>query len=85
MFIAPSFISFSVELNARISYGHVSRSLRTYPVIERTAPAFKFRATGDTEGLQGLLATRSISPYSVTGGGWTLLHVRALGLCHRSG
>ncbi|KAL3472535.1 hypothetical protein BJX99DRAFT_235317 [Aspergillus californicus] len=73
----PSFLSFSMEFTSRRCFGQVSRSLRTFPLIDKANPIFRLCATGDLTSLQSLLAARSVSPYSMTGDGWTLLHEAA--------
>lgn len=79
--LLPSFLSYSIEIHLRSSYGFVSRSLRTFPIVPPYHPAFQMCFDGDLKGLQRLFGTGQASPYSMTTkgiiAGWGLLHVTA--------
>ena len=57
------------------SFGHVSRTLKVYPVLENDAQIFKMSQVGDLDGLQGFLARGTVSPFVLDRQNMTLLHV----------
>lgn len=60
------------------SFGRVSRTLSTYPILESTAPIFAICRNGDLQGLQVALSSGSVSPFVLDEYGETLLHVGPL-------
>jgi hypothetical protein len=73
--IMPSFLSRCFEYQSMNTYGCIQRALRIYPVIPRNHPIWRMCCCGDLNGVQTLLETRQVSPFSVDEDGWTLLHV----------
>lgn len=74
----PIFSRKALELRFRSSFGQISRTLSTYPILESTAPIFHICRMGDLKGLQVALSTRSISPFVLDEKGQSLLHVSSL-------
>lgn len=60
------------------SFGHISRTLRPYPILEYGAPIFEFYQRGDLQSLQITLTSDTISPFITDHHGWSLLHVSLL-------
>ena len=63
------------ELRFLNSFGMISRTLSTYPVLESRAPIFHICASGDLQGLQVALSSGDISPFVLDQNGSSLLHV----------
>ena len=57
------------------SFGHVSRTLKIFPVMENDAQVFKMSQAGDLDGLQECFASGTISPFVLDRRNMTLLHV----------
>lgn len=74
--ITPAFFRKILELRLLSSFGQISRTLRTYPILKDSAPIFDICANGDLRGLQAALSSGTISPFVVTKTGKSLLHVR---------
>ena len=72
--IMPSFLSRRFEYQSMNTYGCIQRALRIYPVIPRDHPIWRMCSYGDLKGVQALLETRQVSPFSVDADGYTLLH-----------
>ena len=75
--IRPPFLRKTLELRLLSSLGHISRTLRTYPILDFSAPIFKICATGHLRGLQATLSSGTISPFVTDEMGRSLLHVRS--------
>ena len=75
--ITPAFLRKTLELRLLSSFGQISRTLRTYPILEDSAPIFDICLKGDLRGLQIALSSGTISPFVMTEEGWSLLHVRS--------
>lgn len=76
--MTPIFLRKTLELRFQNSFGRISRTLSTYPVLEETAPIFEMCFTGDLQGLQVALSSGAVSPFVVDGWGQSLLHVSPL-------
>ena len=73
--ITPAFLRKTLELRLLSSFGQISRTLRTTPILERGAPIFSICKDGDLGGLQAALSSGTISPFVTDENGWSLLHV----------
>jgi len=73
--IALSFMNRRFHLSQEVTFGTISRALRTYPVVSRDAPVFKMCRSGDLKGLQAAFSDGNTSPLVLDTNGWTLLHV----------
>ena len=73
--IMPSFLSRWFEYQSMNTYGCVQRALRIYPMIPINHPIWRMCCCGDLKGVQTLLETRQVFPFSVETDGSTLLHV----------
>jgi hypothetical protein len=71
----PSFFSRYIEYQSFNTCGFVQRALRIYPLIPNNHPIWHMCRMGDLKGIQGLLCTRKVSPFSVDIRGTSLLHV----------
>lgn len=71
----PSFLSRGFEYQSLNSCGFIQRAIRIYPLIRNNHPVWTMCAYGDLRGIQSLLSTRQVSPFSVDNEGVTLLHV----------
>jgi hypothetical protein len=71
----PSFFSHFIEYQSFSTYNFVKRALRIYPLIPEEHPIWRMCRVGDLKGIQGLLCTRQVSPFSVDIRGTSLLHV----------
>lgn len=76
--MTPIFLRKTLELRFQNSFGRISRTLSTYPVLEDTAPIFEMCSTGDLQGLQVALSSGAVSPFVVDEHGCSLLHVSPL-------
>ena len=76
--ITPLFLRKTLELRFMHSFGHISRTLRIYPILEYGAPIFEFCRRGDLQSLQIALTSGTISPFITDPHGWSLLHVSLL-------
>lgn len=74
--ITPIFLRKTLELRFLDSFGQISRTLKTYPILDDDAPIFKTCRNGDLEGLQVALSSGTASPFVLDECGWSLLHVR---------
>ena len=74
--ITPAFLRRTLELRLLSSFGQISRTLRTYPILDGGAPIFGLCLDGDLRGLQGALSSGTISPFVKNENGWSPLHVR---------
>lgn len=74
--ITPTFLRKTLELRFLDSFGQISRTLRTYSILDNEAPIFKTCHNGDLEGLQVALSSGTASPFVLDEDGWSLLHVR---------
>ena len=74
--ITPAFLRKTLELRLLSSFGQISRTLKTTPILERGAPIFRICMNGDLGGLQAALSSGTISPFVTDEYGWSLLHVR---------
>ncbi|PMD20159.1 hypothetical protein NA56DRAFT_186417 [Hyaloscypha hepaticicola] len=72
--IMPSFLPRCFEYQSMNSYGCIQRALRIYPVLPKRHPIWRMCSGGDLKGVQTLLETRQVSPFSVDANGVTLLH-----------
>ena len=75
--IAPAFLRKIIELRLLSSFGQISRTLRTYPILNGTAPIFDICRKGDLRCLQTTLSSGTISPFVTDEYGRSLLHVRS--------
>lgn len=75
--ITPILLRKTLELRLQNSFGRISRTLSTYPVLEDRAPIFEICREGDLQGLQVALSSGSVSPFVLDEDGWSLLHVSA--------
>lgn len=73
--IQPLLLRKIFELRFMSSFGRISRTLTTYPVLEYGAPIFDICQSGDLQGLQVALSSGTVSPFVVDESGWSLLHV----------
>jgi hypothetical protein len=71
----PSFLSRAFDYQSLTTYGSIRRSIRIYPVISEWHPIWAMCRGGDLKGIQTLLSTRQVSPFSVDENGQTLLYV----------
>jgi hypothetical protein len=71
----PSFLSRVFDYQSLTTCGSIQRSIRIYPVISGRHPIWGMCRGGDLKGIQTLLSTRQVSPFSVNEDGQTLLHV----------
>ena len=71
----PSFFSRFIEYQSFNTCGFVQRALRIYPLIPKEHPIWSMCRKGDLKGIQVLLGTRQVSPFSVDRWGTSLLHV----------
>ena len=74
--ITPAFLRRTLELRLLSSFGQISRTLRTYPILEGGAPVFGLCLDGDLRGLQSALSNGTASPFVKNESGWSPLHVR---------
>ena len=78
--IRPSFLRYALEIRVTSSFGRVTGSLRTYPVMSTSSPvlqqAWNMCGVGDIQGLQTAFTDGRLSPFTVDQNGMTLLHVR---------
>lgn len=74
--LTPAFLRKTLELRLLSSFGQISRTLRTYPILKDSAPIFTICKNGDLRGLQAALSSGTISPFVVSEEGLSLLHVR---------
>ena len=73
--VTPNFSRKTLELRLLSSFSHVSRTLRTYPILGYDA-LFYICSRGNLGDLQATLSSRTISPFVTDNDGWSLLHVR---------
>ena len=71
----PSFLSRCFEYRSFSTFGCIQRAIRFYPIIPADHPIMDMCRTGDLKGVQTLLSSQQVSPFSVDKDGWTLLHV----------
>jgi len=71
----PWFLSRVFDYQSLSTYGSIQRSIRIYPVIPRWHPIWAMCTGDDLKGIQTLLSTRHVSPFSVDESGQTLLYV----------
>jgi hypothetical protein len=71
----PSFLLRVFDYQSLSTCGSIQRSIRIYPVISGWHPIWAMCRGGDLKGIQTLLSTRQVSPFSVDEDGQTLLHV----------
>ena len=74
--ITPAFLRRTLELRLLSSFGQISRTLRTYPILEGGAHIFDLCLQGDLRGLQSALSNGTASPFVTNENGWSPLHVR---------
>lgn len=74
---SPSFLNRRFELCFENGLGRISRSLRTYPVMNEGAAIFKMCHSGNVSGLQDAFSSGVLSPFVLDNRGRTLLHVSA--------
>ena len=75
--ITPIYLRKTFELQFLHSFGRISRTLSTYPILEYRAPIFEIIRKGDLHGLQLALSSGSVSPFALSENGLSLLHVSA--------
>jgi hypothetical protein len=71
----PTFLSRCIELHRRNVFGCLSTEIRTYRVLPDDHPVFEMCTKGDVRNLQASFCDRSITPFVVSSGGDSLLHV----------
>ena len=76
--ITPTLLRKTLELRFLDSFGQISRTLKTYPILDFRAPIFETCRSGDLEGLQVALSSGTASPFVLNEYGESLLHVRNL-------
>ena len=64
-----------IEMRFLNSFGQITRTLSTYPVLDFEAPIFQLCIGGDLQGLQVVLSSGTVSPFVLDIFGWSLLHV----------
>ena len=64
-----------LELRFLNSFGRMSRTLKTYPILPDRAPIFQLCMEGDIQGLQVALSSGTVSPFVLSKGGFSLLQV----------
>ena len=74
--ITPAFLRKTIELRLLSSFGQISRTLRTYLILQVTAPIFHICLSGDLRGLQAALSSGTVSPFVTDTFGRSPLHVR---------
>ncbi|KAE9363198.1 hypothetical protein N431DRAFT_524059 [Stipitochalara longipes BDJ] len=74
-YFAPSFLARAFEYKSLGARGFIQRVIRTYPVIPGDHPIWRMCRVGNLKGIQTLLSSGQISPFSVDDDGRTLLHV----------
>ncbi len=75
--ITPMFLHKTFELRFWNSFGHISRTLSTYYILEDMS-IFKMCIYGGIEDLQAFLSSGNVSPFVLDPYGWSLLHVSLL-------
>ena len=73
--VTPALLRKTFELRFSTSSGGISRSLSSYPILEGRAPIFDICRNGDLQGLQVALSTGDVSPFVLSQGGLSLIHV----------
>ena len=76
--MTPFCLRRTFELRFWNSFGHISRTLSTYYILENGSPIFKMCEYGDIEGLQVVLSSGNVSPFVLDESGCSLLHVSLL-------
>ena len=76
--ITPILLHKTFELRFGNSFGQISRTLSTYPILRNDAPIFKLCQRGDLQGLQVLLSSGIVSPFALDQHGQSLLQVSIL-------
>jgi len=71
----PPFLSRAFDYQCLTTCGSIQRSIRIYPVISGWHPIWAMCRGDDLKGIQTLLSTRQVSPFSVNEYGQTLLYV----------
>ncbi len=73
--IMPSFLSRSVELELKESFGFVQPSMRVRICIPSQHPIWRMCRTGDIQSIQSSFSRGEVSPFSINPYGQTLLDV----------
>ena len=76
--VTPTLFQKTFELRVSASFGGISRSLNSYPILEGNAPIFRICRNGDLQGLQVALSSGDVSPFVLSQGGLSLIHVSLL-------
>ena len=76
--VTPVLFRKTFELRVLDSLGGISRSLSSYPILEGRAPIFDICRNGDLQGLQVALSSGDVSPFALSQGGLSLIHVSLL-------
>ena len=76
--VTPILFRKTFELRVLDSVGGISRSLNSYPILEGRAPIFDICRNGDLQGLQVALSSGDVSPFALSQGGLSLIHVSLL-------
>ncbi len=71
----PTFLSRCIELHFRGVFGCISTKIRAYRVLPDDHPVFEMCTKGDVRNLQAPFSDRSITPFVVSSGGDSLLHI----------
>jgi hypothetical protein len=75
--VTPAFLKRQLEISFTNTFGSITRTLRTYPVVARFHDSVEdCIAAGDLETLQVMFSGGAVSPLAVDEDGETLLHVR---------
>jgi hypothetical protein len=72
----PSFLNRCMAFRSMNVFGSIERSFRVWQVIPTTHPVWELCEQGNLVGVQSLLTSRAVSPFSIDEYGETLLHVR---------
>ena len=76
--VTPALFRKTFELRFSNSCGGISRSLSSYPILQGRAPIFDICRNGDLQGLQVALSSGGVSPFVLSQGGLSLIHVSLL-------
>ena len=76
--VTPVLFRKTFELRFLDSIRGISRSLSSYPILEGRAPIFDVCRNGDLQGLQVALSSGDVSPFALSQGGLSLIHVSLL-------
>ena len=75
--VTPTFLTRQLEMCFTNTFGSISRALQIYPVVANLydLEAWSYIAAGDLEALHLMFSSGVVSPFVLSKGGETLLHV----------